>query len=416
VGKRLVTVNGPGGACELVGIVFFFSIDRSFRMSSRMRRGFTLIELLVVIAIIAVLIALLLPAVQAAREAARRSQCTNNLKQIGLAMHNYHQTIDKFPMGKSESASAIGYVGNYAGWTEWSAHSLLLPYMEQGPIYNAINFNYCGGWGFGVACNGTAFTRIIAGFLCPSDTNAGAGGSPPPGTGPPNINSYRGSIGTTTAVYAWGTGYAGCPPDPLNITKQSATGNPGCLPFSTGVFTYWLPFGIRDITDGTSNTLAFSESLCGDNSNPVPAHRNNSVTNVTAAVAAQVADASGVSFQNLIAPALQQCTNNYKLATAGTFTGANGNRWGWGAMSITLFNTVVTPNSKQYPWNSCRASCSNCGPDDSTFSNAMSNHPGGVNAMFADGSVRFIKDSIAQQTWYALGTKGNGEVVSSDSY
>jgi len=83
---------------------------------------------------------------------------------------------------------------------------------------------------------------------------------------------------------------------------------------------------------------------------------------------------------------------------------------------MTLFNTIVTPNSQQYKWNSCRDQCPGCGPDDSLFSNAQSNHPGGVNALFGDGSVRFIKDSISPQTWMALGTRANGEVISSDSY
>ena len=114
-------------------------------------------------------------------------------------------------------------------------------------------------------------------------------------------------------------------------------------------------------------------------------------------------------------PALQACSTTY-AAAARTISNANGNRWGWGAMTMTLFNTVVTPNSKQYAWNSCRSSCPNCGPDDSTFSNAQSNHPGGVNCLFGDGSVKFVKDSVNQSTWWALGTRANGEVISSDSY
>ena len=142
------------------------------------------------------------------------------------------------------------------------------------------------------------------------------------------------------------------------------------------------------------------------------------MTNVGAAASGEVADASaGTNYVNLVLPALQQCTNAFKVAQPNSSAMYDaGNRWGWGAMGMTLFNTIVTPNSKNQPWNSCRDTCSNCGSDDSNWSNAQSNHPGGVNVMFADGSVRFIKDSINPQTWMALGTKANGEVLTSDSY
>jgi prepilin-type N-terminal cleavage/methylation domain-containing protein/prepilin-type processing-associated H-X9-DG protein len=394
-------------------------------MKSRVRRGFTLIELLVVIAIIAVLIALLLPAVQSAREAARRAQCVNNLKQIGLAMHNYHQATGVFPQGKSQAAHAPGFGSDdsagpgYAGWTEWSAHAEMLPYMEQTPIYNSINFMFAGGYGACAQINGTAWKAVIAAYLCPSDANA-ARGNVSIGTGTPNTNSYRGSVGTTSGSWYWvpGPGYASCEPDPFNYNGNNPPGNPTCSPASTGLFCYWLPYGIRDATDGTSNTIAFSESLVGDASNPSAGRPNNSITGVAAAVPAAVNDVTAIPLVTLTA-ALQQCTLSYKagLTNGNTnISNANGNRWGWGATSITLFHTIVPPNSKQYSFNSCRADCGGCGPDDSVFSNAQSNHPGGVNVLFADGSVKFVKDSVNMQTWMQLGTKAGGEVVSSDSY
>jgi prepilin-type N-terminal cleavage/methylation domain-containing protein/prepilin-type processing-associated H-X9-DG protein len=389
-------------------------------MTTRIRRGFTLIELLVVIAIIAVLIALLLPAVQAAREAARRSQCTNNLKQIGLALHNYHQSTGKFPQGHSESfAYATTPPTAYAGWTEWSAQSMLLSYMEQNPVYNSINFNYCGGYGYGAYANVTGYTTVISAYLCPSDTNADKGGPPlglvglngwGNGTYPPNINSYRGSVGTTTSAYNWGAGYACCQPDPYNISG----GSQAVSATSTGMFAYWVCYGISDATDGTSNTVIFAESLVGDpvNVGSSGGHNNNSVTNVTAIVSAEAFDASTLNYQTVIVPAINACTAAYKLGT--NITTDNGNRWGWGAVGMTLFQTVVPPNFA--PWSSCKDCCAGSSPDDATFSNAQSNHPGGVNVLMSDGSARFIKNSINPQTWMSLGTKGNGEVLSSDSY
>src|SRR5262245_27818195 len=195
-------------------------------MSTRRRSGFTLIELLVVIAIIAVLIALRLPAVQAAREAARRSQCVNNLKQIGLAMHNYHSTTNSFPQGASKNPKN-GPGDSDLIWSSWSAQALMLPYLEQQALYSAANFS----WGinpFGDPCyqiNSTVSNTILNSFMCPSDPNVGR----------PNINNYYASVGTTTdfmTANCWGGVNTACKP----------TG-------STGVFTYFYSYGIRDITD-----------------------------------------------------------------------------------------------------------------------------------------------------------------------
>ncbi|MGA8350777.1 MAG: DUF1559 domain-containing protein, partial [Isosphaeraceae bacterium] len=361
-------------------------------MKTRERRGFTLIELLVVIAIIAVLIALLLPAVQAAREVARRAQCSNNLKQIGLAMHNYHSSNDKFPQGMSQSAFALNYAGGYSGWGEWSAQAEMLPYLEQAPVYSAINFCFGMIHGYGGACNLTASTRVIDAFCCPSDNNVAFGGAPSSSETqytnygytagwPPNINSYRGSLGTTTAanVNVPGAnvpvGYAACQPDPFNFY-----GGTSCTSNTTGLFTYWNCYGIRDCLDGTSNTVAFAEGLVGDATNPLPSHRNNAIMGVTAAATAEAFDASALSWQNVIVPALNACTVAYQ-AGGGNFRGDTGLRWGYGSTAYTLFQTVVPPNSKQYPWNTCEDQCGGCNLNAGTFVNAQSNHPGGVNVM-----------------------------------
>ena len=359
-------------------------------MCATRRRGFTLIELLVVISIISVLIGLLLPAVQAAREAARRASCLNNLKQIGLALANYHESVDRFPQGHSQAADMPGYSDKmYAGMTEWSAQAQMLQYIEGGSLYNTINYSFCGGLNYGAQCNGTAWRTLVAVFVCPSDSNAG-GSAPAFGTNnTPNTNSYRGSVGTTTlAGAATVAGYGGCQPDPFHLGAAI----PPCQPSSTGIFAYWVCYGMADCRDGTSQTVAFSESLVGDlGTVPTPRHRNNSVTGVTAATPADVLDASAIPATTL-QTALQNCSLAFLSGT--NLTNVNGNRWGWGAVSMTLFQTIVPPNNKNYPWNSCRTSCPGCTPDDASYSNAQSNHPGGANALFVDGSVRFVKDSI----------------------
>jgi len=353
-------------------------------MRSRTRRGFTLIELLVVIAIIGVLIALLLPAVQAAREAARRSQCVNNLKQIGVAMHNYHSAVDSFPISQSQGMS--NYSGSYDGWTDWSAVTVMLPYLEQQPIYNAINFNFLGGFSFGGAINNTSWNAKIKTFLCPSDSLAGVNG---------NTNSYYASTGTTTLQYNYNNISACC----------------------SGVFAKRSCFNIAAITDGTSNTVAFSESLVGGNNNP---YRGNAVTGAGTNGASQLVDAwqsipvGTVPPGPIIITALQTCTNAFRSGS--NISTAKGQRWGWGAPTITMFNTIVPPNSNQYKWGACRPDCGGCGPDEGEFVNAQSNHSGGCNVLFADGSVKFIKDSIAMQIWWGIGTKSNGEAVSADAF
>jgi prepilin-type N-terminal cleavage/methylation domain-containing protein len=279
-------------------------------MRSHSRRAFTLIELLVVIAIIAVLIALLLPAVQSAREAARRAQCVNNLKQIGLALHNYHQAIGSFPL-----ANAVSYdnPGSVTEWGTWSGQAMMLPYMEQTPLYNSINFMWNCWYGFGQPLNSTAFNTIVSSYLCPSDGMAGVA----------NTNSYVGCMGTTT--------------DPWSAT-------------STGIFAHKSAYGLRDITDGSSNTIAFSEGLVSGN-------KQGEKWRDGVAFPQQDADSQdgqqGGAFdaytvQPIIMSDLQQCNQAFQ-------TGSNppgndkGYRWGTGSPGVTYFNTIVPPQLDAIP-------------------------------------------------------------------
>jgi prepilin-type N-terminal cleavage/methylation domain-containing protein/prepilin-type processing-associated H-X9-DG protein len=369
--------------------------------SARVRaRGFTLIELLVVIAIIAVLIALLLPAVQAAREAARRSQCVNNLKQIGLALHNYHSIHDVFVLGVSQYAPVTSY-----NWDSWSGHALILPQLEQNSLYNACNFmignNMPNSAGF--YANSTATGTRITVYLCPSDGNAGSLQVLRPADGRMDTLdvNYVASSGTTT-----------------NSPNNTAPTNAWATQGSTGLFWWYRCYGIRDVADGTTNTVAFSEALVTTGgsmatptalSNTIP---GNSITAVAGAGgAAQQYDAN----QNpaAILNGLNACSTAF--ANRAGMNNMRGVFWEVGSLGMTMFNTIVPPNSTQYRWGDCRFTGGGY-PNDATFANTSSNHPGGVNVLMADGSVRFVKNTINQATWWALGTRAGGEVLSSDSY
>jgi prepilin-type N-terminal cleavage/methylation domain-containing protein/prepilin-type processing-associated H-X9-DG protein len=350
---------------------------------SRRDSGFTLIELLVVIAIIAVLIALLLPAVQAAREAARRSQCVNNLKQQGLAIHNYHQVIDSLPPG---------HFGT--GWNDWNATTMLLPYLEQGTLYNTINFANSGDAADpGYKPNTTAFRASIKSLLCPSD--------PDRLTNAFGHSNYYANAGNAPEGIFDNHNHGACNGLFASVNHENGTSNV-------------KPVSFRDIIDGLSQTAAFSERVKGLNSSftgfdPVKPSSAEMSVNVDST------GKTGTIFNDTIPNvyyAACKATNPFvttgKFNTSGSIS--SGEYWWDGHYETGHYNHIMLPNT----W-----SCDDAANDwvnDAGASAASSHHPGGVNLLFADGSVRFIKDSVATTTWWALGSRAGGEVVSADAY
>jgi prepilin-type N-terminal cleavage/methylation domain-containing protein/prepilin-type processing-associated H-X9-DG protein len=355
-------------------------------------RGFTLIELLVVITILAILIALLIPAVQAAREAARRMQCANNLKQIGLALHSYHGTHGVFPLGGS--ANVANLPNAYADWSGWSAHALLLGYLEQAPLFDASNFAFVPTFGDMAVVNATVNSTVVTTFLCPSDPNAGL----------QNINSYSGCYGTTINTLNWN--------------------QPGRQ--STGLFVHWDSYAIPQCTDGTAATIAFAEALVGDGHGtgyggtvPPSHYRGNMILSAPGIPSDPTSGRSsglGDAWQDpaAVLTDLQTCAHAFQ--TSQDIADHRGYRWADSATGYTLFNVLQTPNDAQYPVNGCRFGCyAWCDPSHGLSYPATSAHPGGVNVGFADGSVHFVTDSIHRTVWWSLGTKAGGELVSPNS-
>ena len=373
----------------------------------RSRSGFTLIELLVVIAIIAVLIALLLPAVQAAREAARRAQCVNNLKQLGLAVHNYVSVNDTFPPvvqngGKAVWAAAGLGTPYWDPWPlDWTAS--LLPQMEQQPLYNALNFYVSSGFAGSDMQNTTVLAAQVSSLLCPSENLQ------TPSQGPGTRKNYMANTGGPAAIYAWSGMFV-----PL---KDDANGFAGCYVNSNSGRT----FGIAGVTDGTSNTGLFSESLIG--SGPAASSITLSTTRRPSTYEFRISLKTGFDLGGLGGPAALAAVNACR-SLPGTTPGfgglapPNGNIWLAGNPGSCLlwdtYNHYLPPNS---------AGCITADDPNSGgygyFTSPVppsSNHPGGVNVGFADGSVKFIKNTVSLQAWWGLGSRNGGEVISADAY
>jgi prepilin-type N-terminal cleavage/methylation domain-containing protein/prepilin-type processing-associated H-X9-DG protein len=330
----------------------------------RTRRAFTLIELLVVIAIIAVLISLLLPAVQSAREAARRSQCVNNLKQLGLAMHNYHDVNDALPLGRTLQ------VGTYRPFSQFAR---ILGHMEQKNVYDALNFAV----GSYDAPNFTASAVTVSTFLCPSDANMQIPvGLVAPGYASAGIN-YRANEGTSVAMWFG--------------AEDAANINNGKVIPPNGLFFSSQLIRLADVVDGTSNTAAFSEHVMGDFNNSLASEFSDTFRPGT--------------FPANSEEAYQFCRNfDFRNLSFQGYSNV-GAPWTYGYHSTTSYWHSGPPNSRScmYP-NSRIATTSN------------SKHPGGVNVAMADGSVRFVKSTVNVDAWRALGTRNGGEVISADAY
>ncbi len=336
------------------------------------RRGFTLIELLVVIAIIAVLIALLLPAVQGAREGARRARCMNNLKQLGLGVHNYESIAGALP-----PSGVLSGTGNVVTtWIGWSVHGRILPFMEQGPMFNAINFSHSGESPQNITVAGLS----VDVFLCPSEVDPWPA---PANVGISNVTNYGFCMGDW---FVWG-GFRG----PEN---RSA--------FGPNRSRRWA-----ELADGTSQTIFAAEGKAKQ-----PLYRDCG----SLALVNDPSNIPGTDRSPL------DVVPEYRGGRCEFKTGHS--EWTDGQAHHTGFTTAWTPNrpavgsspsGKPLDLDITGQREKKGGPTFAAIT-ARSDHPGGVYALFGDGGVRFVKDGIDGSTWRALGTVAGGEIIGGDSY
>ena len=325
------------------------------------KSGFTLIELLVVIAIIAILVALLLPAVQQAREAARRSSCKNNLKQLGLALHNYHDTYGIFPQGQFWIAGA-------SSWHGHSAWVSLLPFIEQGALFDQWNHNIS----YDNSTNNTLRQNKIVSLKCPSDRDYGAGDGPG--------NNYAGCAGSTPFIW------------------------PGSTTDTGGVIVQRKSIRMRDILDGTSNAVMVGELLQGDGN-----QSRDSDSDITRLATTPTFANALFATQSELDTAGTNCDTTGIAVTAEGSLSQCGRDWASPYPFQTLFNTTAPPNWKH-------RSCAFGGgfglcEDRSGISPVRSRHKGGAQIALADGAVRFVSENVNLLTWQRLGCRDDGAVL-----
>lgn len=358
----------------------------------RRRPAFTLVELLVVIAIIGILVALLLPAVQAAREAARRVSCTNNLKQIGLALHNYHDSFGTLPINMTSGGSGTTPQGlDTTGFYSWLVP--ILPFVEQQPLYDSINLNISMSDATGPTApymayigadhpNAEAARTRVPCYLCPSDSNSSTDAM---GSALPAPDNYAGNAGWIP----FATGYDGSRATP---GKQN-----GMIPLvSPGEDVGWHvnKISFKNVTDGLSNTVAVAERRINDRDWNGQSGKNDAIFSFCA---------GGGRTARTLAEHRQYCVNTFSPDTA--LSRPHGRAWisGW-SLTAPIYTHVMEPNSRNCHFHSGFV-------DGNFLTTASSQHPGGVNVVLGDGHVRFVEDSIALNVWWSLGSRDGGEAT-----